>query len=187
MKESDIYKLHQKYSTDKKLLEICWTHSQIVKEIALMICKELKSKYPLQINETLIKQGALTHDIGKYGCGKKNYVQHGEKGYEILIKEGFSLPVARFALTHVGVGIGNNIPISLEEEIVCYADSFHSKGKPRFNHYKGIIEDLKKFGNNNVIIMERFRKKFGVPNLSNLEKKYKKWHKEINDWVNTVK
>ncbi len=187
MKQSDIYKLHQKYSTSKKVLEICWTHSQIVKEISLMICKELKNKYKLQINETLIKQGALTHDIGKYCCDKEFYIQHGEKGYEILIKEGFSIPVARFALTHVGVGIYNNIPISLEEEIVCYADNFHSKGRPRFNKYNEIIEELKKFGNDNVVIMERFRKKFGIPKLKDLEKKYKDWHKEINDWINTVK
>jgi putative nucleotidyltransferase with HDIG domain len=187
MKQSDIYKLHQKYATSQRILEICWTHSLIVKEISLIICKELKNKYPLQINETLIEQGALIHDIGKYSCDKKCYIQHGEKGYEILIKEGFSIPVARFALTHVGVGVDNNIPISLEEEIVCYADNFHSKGHPRFNSFEESIEEMIKINPDFGVILNRFKDKFGIPDVKELKEKYGKWHEEINEWVESVK
>jgi len=196
MKQSDIYKLHQKYAHGKykkEMLEIGWTHSLIVKNIAMQIADKLEKDYGIKTDKKLIEIGALIHDIGFYQYFdddykiKKNYVDHGKTGYEILIKEGASQKRARFALTHVGVGIGKNIPISLEEEIVCYADNFHSKGHPGFNNFENSLEEMNKFGIENGINFRRFKDKFGIPDLKELREKYEKWHKEINEWVEGVR
>jgi len=196
MKQSNIYKLHQKYSVgkfQKERLEIGWTHSLIVKNISLQIADDLEKKYGIKTDKKLIEIGALIHDIGIYeysnydGENPKKYVLHGRTGYEILIKEGFSKKRARFALTHIGVGYENDIPISMEEEIVAYADSFHSKKPVGFNSYEEEKKTLEGFGVDKGILYERFKDKFGIPELKELREKYKKWHKEINEWVESVK
>jgi len=80
----------------------------------------------------------------------------------------------RICERHVGVGIGINdirsfhlplperdmVPISIEEQIVCYADKFYSKnGKNRNKNgeksIENIIESLKPYGQDKV---ERFQK-----------------------------
>jgi len=196
MKQSDIYKLHQKYSHGKykkEILEIGWTHSLIVKNISLQIAEKLEKKYGFKIDKKLIEIGALIHDIGFYDYFdddykiKGDYVSHGKKGYEVLIKEGLSQKRARFALTHVGVGVEEDIPISLEEEIVCYADNFHSKGHPGFNTFEETMEELVKINPDNGVILKRFGQKFGIPELEELKNKYKKWHKEINEWLENIR
>ena len=189
MKQSDIYKIHQKLShgvSKSRTLEICWTHSLIVRTIADQIADKLEKEYGITTDKKLIEIGALVHDVGYYNCfddnGKKikDYVLHGKMGYEILLKMGVSKKRARFALTHVGVGFEHDIPISLEEEIVCYADNFHSKRHPGFNTFKETKEEMIKINPDYGIILERFKDKFGIPELKALEKKYKEWHEEIN-------
>ena len=189
MKQSDIYKIHQKQAKGKnkeRLVEICWTHSLIVKAIADQIAEKLEKEYGITVDKKLMEIGALIHDIGYYSCfddnGKKikDYVLHGRMGYEILLKMGVSKKRARFALTHVGVGFEKDIPISLEEEIVCYADNFHSKGYVGFNTFEETKEEMNKINPDFGIILERFRDKFGVPDLKELEKKYREWHENIN-------
>jgi uncharacterized protein len=196
MKQSSIYKLHQKYSTgkcQKEMLEIGWTHCLIVRNISLQIADKLEKDYGIKTDKKLIEIGALIHDIGIYEYlnddykVKKNYVLHGRTGYEILIKEGVSKKRARFALTHIGVGYEKDIPISIEEEIVAYADSFHSKKPVRFNSYEEEKKDLESFGTSKGFIYERFKDKFGIPDLEQLKDRYKKWHKEINEWIDSVK
>lgn len=195
MKQSDIYKLHQKYSVgnyQKEKLEIGWTHSLIVKNIAIQIADKLEKEYSVSIDKKLVEIGALLHDIGIYEYldddykTKKNYVFHGRTGYEILIKEKISKKRARFALVHIGVGYEKDIPISIEEEIVAYADSFHSKNPVRFNSYEEEKKHLESFDLSKGVIYERFKDKFGIPDLEQLKDKYKKWHKEINEWVDNV-
>jgi uncharacterized protein len=196
MKQSDIYRLHLKQAHGKykkEMVEIGWTHSLIVRSIALQIAQNLEKEYGIKTDTKLIEIGALIHDIGVYECFDddfkkcREYVLHGRIGYEFLIKEGVSKKRARFALTHVGVGYEKNIPISLEEEIVSFADKFHSKGHPRFNTYEESLSEMIKINPDYKVIMERFKDKFGIPDLKELEKKYKKWHKEINEWRDGIK
>ena len=192
MNEKKIYELHKKYAKgeyENELLDLIWTHSLIVKNIALQIVEKLEREYAFKIDKKIIEIGALIHDIGTYqyfdddfNIGK-NYGLHGRTGYDILIKEGVSKKRARFALTHIGVGYENDIPISLEEEIVAYADNFHSKKPVRFNCFEGEKRHLEIFGIDKGIIYERFKDKFGIPNLKELEKKYKKWQDEMNGWI----
>ncbi len=85
------------------------------------------------------------------------------------------------------MGYEKDIPISLEEEIICYADDFHSKGHPGFNSFEDSMEELTKIDPNLGVILQRFSDKFGIPKLKGLKEKYAKWHKEINEWVDSVK
>lgn len=204
------YELHKKYSHGvyrEKLLEIGWNHSLIVAEIALQIARDIEKKYKIKTDKDLIEIGALVHDVGFYGCFDDNYrkieeyIKHGYLGYLILIKENFAENIARFAKVHIGVGVSKEqvekekipmpmmdyIPISLEEEIVTYADGFHSKGRPRFNNYDSQKKELMEMNEDYVIILDRFRRKFGELDLSKIEKKYQKWHKEINQWVDQIR
>jgi len=88
------------------------------------------------------------------------------------LKEKMPESLARFCLVHTGVGILPNIPITVEEEIVTYADCFHSKGHPRFIPYSDIEVEEAKFSQENIVILKHFRDKFSLPNLSQLEVKY---------------
>lgn len=193
--EKKIYKLHQKYTSGKykkEVLDIIWTHSQIVKEIALLIAKNLENKYQIKTNKKLLVAGSLVHDIGCYDCFDdnfctgKDYILHGKMGYKILTENKFAENVARFALVHIGVGYQDMIPITLEEEIVAFADNFHSKKPVRFNNYEREKERLEGFGQGKGIIFERFKEKFGIPKIDEIEKKYQKWHKQTNQWIDKI-
>ena len=92
-----------------------------------------------------IDAAAMLHDIGifetdtlQFGCtGKHAYICHGILGSEILKKEGHP-QLALVCERHIGVGISkadvrqqnlplpdrDMIPVSIEEQIVCYADNF---------------------------------------------------------------
>jgi uncharacterized protein len=206
MDKQAIYKLHQKYSHGvfkDKLLEIGWNHSLIVAEIAIQIADRIKREYKIEVDRKLLETGALIHDIGFYSCfddkmePKSNYTIHGLLGYDIAKKDGLGEQIARFCLCHTTTGITKEdvneqkmpmeardyIPITLEEEIVSYADIFHSKGHPKLNKYDDQLRKFPKFSQLYPQVMERFKKKFGLPDLLIIEKRYKKWHKEINNWI----
>ncbi|MDP4010058.1 MAG: HD domain-containing protein [Candidatus Shapirobacteria bacterium] len=206
MKREKIYQLHKNLASGKykeKILEICWNHSLIVEEIALNIATDLEKKYEIKIDKELLSLGALVHDLGYYKCFdesyklKVKYITHGQLGYDFLKKFGFAEKVARFAISHTGVGIDKEqiekenlplekhdyIPISLEEEIIAYVDNFHSKGHPGFNSFEETKNELNNINSSYGIILERFKKKFGVPDVTELKIKYKIWHEEINEWL----
>jgi len=185
MNQSDIYKLHQKYAegeNQETILKAVWGHSLIVRDIALELAENLIKK-GIKIDKGLVEIGCLVHDIGCYRCyefyGRTEgpYIQHGVKGYEILKKEGFSEEVAKMAMIHLGVGLVKEnviasklpldhkdyIPITLEEELVAYADNFHSKSGPKFDSFEDSRMKLSKLWPESVVIFDRFRKKFGEP------------------------
>lgn len=194
--EPQIYSLHQKYSHGKykdQILDLVWTHCQIVKEISLQIANKLIDKYKINIDLELLTAGALIHDLGFYKCLDDNfkniekYILHSQFGYKIVKEEKFPESLARFCLVHTGVGIVPNIPITLEEEIVTYADCFHSKGCPNYKTIKDIKQSLIKYRPEDSVIVDRFQRKFGTPNLLTLKKKYKIWQQQINRWLGNVK
>ncbi len=108
-----------------------------------------------------IRQTALLHDIGirftdapGLGCtGQYPYICHGYLGRKMLEKEGFP----RHALVcerHVGVGLSRRdiicqglplplrdmLPVTIEEQIVCYADKFFSKSGHGAAREKSVAE-----------------------------------------------
>jgi uncharacterized protein len=133
------------YSENQFTLEILMTHSICVAEKALRIAQ--KNSH-LNINKELLWEMAMLHDIGIFmthapelGCsGTLPYICHGYIGREMLEKE--NLPLHALACErHTGAGLSldeikqqqlpiphrNMIPVSIEEQIICFADKFFSK------------------------------------------------------------
>lgn len=183
-----IFELHKRLALNKQTLDIVWNHCQIVSSIADQLIANLKSK-GIGVDEDLSLVGALIHDIGVYSCFDKDnqlmrpYIEHGVLGEAVLLKENFPSEVARFASHHTGVGISKEdiarehlplpvedfLPDSLEEELVCFADKFHSKDSG-FNTYEKIVQDLRQFGDDKVLRLDELKEKFGLPELSAFKK-----------------
>ena len=134
-----------KYCKEDKLRHILLTHSKAVADKAL----EIARRHPeLQADEAFIEEAALLHDIGcvlvnapAIACyGTEPYIRHGILGAEILRSEGLE----RHALVcerHTGTGLTlqqiteqglplphrDMQPVSIEEQIICFADKFFSK------------------------------------------------------------
>ena len=145
-KSMDPYAILDKYYyTNSKTYHYLLTHSKAVAEKALKAAAKVKHLNP---DLKLVEEAALLHDIGVYmvhankiGCiGPMEYVAHGYIGREILDKEGYPVH-ALVCERHVGAGISlldietfnlplpkrDMIPVTIEEELVCYADKFFSK------------------------------------------------------------
>jgi uncharacterized protein len=120
-------------------------HSRMVADKALQIAGRIGNP---GIDMDFIREAAMLHDIGilftnepDIGCyGDEVYICHGYLGREILDKEGFPCH-ALVCERHVGVGLTQReieenklpvpardmIPVTIEEQIICYADKFFSK------------------------------------------------------------
>ena len=168
------------YNKNTAIYNLLITHSTQVKEKALEICKKHNE---LDVDIEFVMEASMLHDIGIIKCnapkihcnGKHKYIEHGYLGAEILRKEGLEKH-ALVCERHTGTGLSketiiNNkfeipqrdmIPISLEEQIICYADKFYSKSKPQETHtVDAIIKELSKFGKEQVLTFEKWHKIFG--------------------------
>jgi uncharacterized protein len=144
------------YERKSAAYDILIAHSKAVARKSLAIAEKLRHMNP---DEAFIEAAAMLHDIGilrtkgpGIGChGDQPYICHGYIGREILEREG--LP--RHGLVcerHVGVGISildidthrlplpkrDMMPLSLEEQIICYADKFFSKKQGEFSEEKSL-------------------------------------------------
>lgn len=187
-------------------VELVFTHSEIVESIAMRITEDVEVRTGISINRENLSTGALLHDIGVYRCYNEehnpdktlpSYLQHGLIGYELILNEGFPLAIARFAGTHTGVGFTKDeiirealplphqdwIAMSLEEEIPCYADKFHTK-YPTFSTFQRELAKLEKFSSDKALNM--LKVKFGVPDIRDLEEQYKQWHKDFNSFYEKI-
>ena len=134
-----------KYCKEEELRHILLVHSRAVADKALAIARNHPE---LQADEQFIEEAALLHDIGivrvnapAIACvGTEPYICHGILGAEILRAEGLE----RHALVcerHTGTGLTlqqivaqqlplphrDMQPVSIEEQIICFADKFFSK------------------------------------------------------------
>ncbi|MFO7837975.1 MAG: HD domain-containing protein [Desulfosalsimonadaceae bacterium] len=165
--------IYELYPADSRICRILLIHSRAVAERALQIarCAGLRGPDP-----GFIEEAALLHDIGIYltdapaiGChGSWPYVCHGWLGRNILEQRG----LWRHALVcerHVGAGLSESDirsqslplplrdmrPVSLEEQIICYADAFFSKN-PHLNGrplpFALVAETMRSYGE------EKFRR-----------------------------
>jgi uncharacterized protein len=153
--------IEQYYEPGSRTYQVLVHHGKAVSEKAIEIARRLSNP---DIDIKFIKEAAMLHDIGIYlthmpsieCCGKLPYVCHGVLGRTILECHGFD----RHALVcerHVGVGIDipdirnfhlplpsrNMIPVTLEEEIICYADKFFSKNGASSGSAK-VISDIER-------------------------------------------
>ena len=142
-------------------------HGRAVAQKALAIADRLQD--PL-LDRAFVEEAAMLHDIGIYltrcpgiGCtGAHDYICHGVLGRRILTQLG--LP--RHGLVcerHVGAGISaaeirqrrlplpvrDMLPLSLEEQLICYADKFFSKngnGSGAEKSVAQILDGMKPYG-----------------------------------------
>lgn len=154
-----------KYCTEAALRDILMQHSRAVADKALAIAR---SHPELGADEAFIEEAALLHDIGivhvnapAIACfGTEPYIKHGILGADILRSEGME----RHALVcerHTGTGLTllqiveqglplpqrDMQPVSIEEQIICFADKFFSKTKlDREKTIEQARHSLEKFG-----------------------------------------
>ena len=159
-----------KYCKEEELRHILLVHSRAVADKALAIARNHPE---LQADEQFIEEAALLHDIGivrvnapAIACvGEEPYICHGILGAEILRAEGLE----RHALVcerHTGTGLTlqqiiaqqlplphrDMQPVSIEEQIICFADKFFSK--TRLESEKSVEQarrSLEKFGGEGLV------------------------------------
>ena len=132
------------YQKNTPLYEILLSHSVSVAEKSLKIAENRQ----LDIDKNFVYEAAMLHDIGIfltnapsiYCFGTHNYLEHGYLGADILRAE--NLPKhALVCERHTGTGLTlqeiiehqlpvpqrDMRPVSLEEQLICYADLFFAK------------------------------------------------------------
>lgn len=162
--------INKYYPEENELKRILLTHSRSVADKALWIADHHPE---LNLDRTFLEEAALLHDIGIFmtdapgiHCyGTYPYICHGYLGSELMQKEG----CPRHALVcerHTGAGmslesiIGQNlpvphrnmIPVSLEEQVVCFADKFFSKTHlDREKSVEKALKSISKYGEEGVL------------------------------------
>lgn len=161
------------YADNRPLMDLLLTHSRLVAEKAAAIAK----MHPeLGADMEFVYQAGMLHDIGIFltdaapiHCfGPHPYICHGYLGADLLREAG--LPAhALVAERHTGTGltlqqiIGRGlpvphremVPVSIEEQLVCFADKFFSKTRPEEEKtIQQAMRSLEKFGQEGI---EKFR------------------------------
>jgi len=173
------------YQKNTPLYEILILHSEAVAEKALKIIENKQ----FDVDKNFVWEAAMLHDIGIfltnapsiYCFGAHNYIEHGYLGAEILRSE--NLPKhALVCERHIGTGLTKEDiinkkfslplrdmqPISLEEQIICYADLFFSKSKHSISLINGV--------SNNEEPIEKIRQKIALWGQNSVEK-FEYWNR----------
>ncbi|MFR9165643.1 MAG: HDIG domain-containing metalloprotein [Dysgonomonas sp.] len=157
------------YEKNTELYSILTNHSRSVTEKALLIAQNHPE---LKIDTQFVSEAGMLHDIGIFETyapsiqcfGTHPYIAHGYLGSEIMEKEGYPKH-ALVCERHTGAGltleeiVAQNLPVphremmpvSIEEKVICFADSFFSK--TRLGQEKtvdDVVKSLSKFGDRSV-------------------------------------
>jgi uncharacterized protein len=182
--DREIRALHRDHAPTREAFESVHTHCELVCQIAEQLLA------PLDLDGDLVRAGALLHDIGVYRLYSPtgeldvvDYVRHGVLGHELLRDLGFPDEISRFCSRHTGVGITRDdvrrqslpipvddyVPGSPEEELVMYADKFHSKRTPPvFVSGDTYADAVGRWGADKVVTFDAYRKRYGDPDLESL-------------------
>ena len=171
--------INKYYSEENDCKDILITHSKSVADKAIQIA----NNHPeLNLDKDFLYEAAMLHDIGIiftnasgiYCFGESPYICHGILGAEILRKEGYPKH-ALVCERHTGAGItmqniiDNNLPIphrdmlplSLEEQVICFADKFFSKTKLQNEKtVEKARKSLLKFGDDGIERFDRWCREF---------------------------
>lgn len=168
-----------KYCKEDKLRLILLTHSRSVADKALEI---VRNHPELGADERFVEEAAMLHDIGivkvdapAIAChGTEPYIFHGVLGAEMLRAEGL-LRHALVCERHTGTGLTldqivqqglplphqDMQPLSIEEQIICFADKFFSK--TRLDSSKSVEQarrSLEKFGAEGLVKFDAWCERF---------------------------
>lgn len=182
--DREILALHRDAAPTRDAFESVYPHCELVCQITEQFFDGLA------VDTDLVRAGALLHDVGVYrlydSTGELNtveYVRHGVLGHELLADLGFPEEICRFASRHTGVGITRDdvlrqslpipvddyIPGTAAEELVMYADKFHSKRTPPvFQSPDTFAAGVGRWGADKVTAFAALRAKYGDPQLAGL-------------------
>lgn len=168
------------YDKDTELYRLLLLHSMQVRDKAL----ETAARHPeLGADTQFLTEASMLHDIGIYLChapgifceGTHKYIEHGYLGADILRKEGLEHH-ALVCERHTGSGLTlaniiknklplphrDMVPVSVEEQIICYADKFYSKSKPHKTISPDeIVQMLANFGEEEAHRFRQWHQLFG--------------------------
>ena len=174
-------KIIEKYYDSETLsYHILIVHSSLVAEKSLKIAQRLEFLNP---DTRFISEAAMLHDIGIFltkepsiGCyGENPYICHGYLGRELLEHEGL-FQHALVCERHVGVGITaeeiarkqlplpkrDMEPVTLEEQIICFADKFFSKGSfEKEKSLEQVRSQIRTYGGDKLRRFDEWSAKFG--------------------------
>ncbi|MEU4190674.1 HDIG domain-containing metalloprotein [Kribbella sp. NPDC026611] len=175
--DAEIEALHRDAAPTREAFAVVFDHCRIV-------CSLVEQLFiGLDVDTDLVRAGALLHDIGVYRLDGDAYIRHGVLGHELLAELGFPEEICRFASCHTGVGITREdvvrqdlpipvddyLPRSPEEELVLYADKFHSKRTPPvFVTADTFTTEVRRFGPDKVAAFSALRTRYGEPRLDGL-------------------
>ncbi|MDR0976497.1 MAG: HDIG domain-containing protein [Prevotellaceae bacterium] len=167
------------YTPGSALHHILLTHSEQVARKAL----DVAERHPeLNLDTTFLREAALLHDIGIYltdapsiHCtGTAPYIAHGYLGAELMRREGYP----RHALVcerHTGTGIplsqiiAQNLPlphrdlmpVSLEEQVICFADKFYSKSHlDKERSIEKVRQSISRYGEEGLTRFDKWYERF---------------------------
>ena len=186
--DEQIRALHERHAPTQEAFDRVFTHCRVVCAVA----EQLLDQVPANVNVDLVRAGCLLHDIGVYrlidDSGRidhARYVSHGVLGHELLAEEGFPEFLCRFCSHHTGVGVtaddvrtqGLPIPVAdylaqtPEEELVMYADKFHSKTEPPvFRSVEGYLAKVRRLGADKEVRFKGLVERYGEPDLEALSR-----------------
>ena len=158
------------YPVGSEAYRILVIHSRSVADKALAIAR----MHPeMNLDLTFVEEAAMLHDIGIFMTdadgiccfGSYSYICHGYLGADLMRKEGFP----RHALVcerHTGAGMSlqsiidqqlpvphrNMVPVSLEEQVICFADKFFSKTHlDREKSVEKALKSISRYGEDGII------------------------------------
>ena len=161
--------LNKYYPEENELKHILLTHSRSVADKALWIA----DRHPeLNLDRTFLEEGAMIHDIGIFlsdaegiHCyGEHPYICHGFLGAELMRREGFPRH-AWVCERHTGAGMSlesilsqglpvphrDMVPVSLEEQVICFADkSFSKTHLDREKSVEKALKSISRYGEEGV-------------------------------------
>ena len=174
--------LAKHYQGHPEALLIIRDHSRQVTARAMRIARQMQKQEAVDLR--FIAEAAMLHDIGSiftaapdlHCFGELPYLCHGIKGKELLIAEGLPRH-AEVCERHIGVGLTADeirqqqlplpprdmLPVTLEEQIICYADLFYSKNSRDRNREKTpetVRRTLSRFGPEKAEIFQHWLKRF---------------------------
>lgn len=153
------------YPEGTPLRDIYLRHARSVADLA----EELRSRYMPDLDPGQVRAAAMMHDIGIFltsapaiHCnGSEPYILHGPLGADLLRREGAPEWMAAVAERHTGVGIGDLVPRTPLEKLVCYADKFYSKsGSMQRKSLAEVERSIARFGPDNLDAFRRLHALF---------------------------